>query len=93
MPLRAWIKPDLRDVIDDYVPSSQGLANRGLFDDDVLRGIVKADRNGQVDNAQRIWQFATFEQWLRSKGIECYGKENHWLFYALLWEPFARRIT
>jgi asparagine synthase (glutamine-hydrolysing) len=68
MPLRAWMKTDLREAIDDYVLSSQGLAGRGLFDGDILRDIVEADRSGRADNAQRIWQFLTLEQWLRSKG-------------------------
>jgi asparagine synthase (glutamine-hydrolysing) len=69
MPLRAWMKTDLREAIDDYVLSSRGLAGRGLFDGDILREIVEADRSGRADNAQRIWQFLTLEQWLRNKGV------------------------
>jgi asparagine synthase (glutamine-hydrolysing) len=69
LPLRAWIKSDLRDLIDDYVLSSNGLVGRGLFDGDMLKKIVETDRKGQADNAQRIWQFITLEQWLRNKGV------------------------
>ena len=61
--------PDLREQIDDYVLSPQGLSGRGLFDERMLREIVEADRNGKTDNAQRIWQFLTLEQWLRNKGL------------------------
>ena len=56
MPLRAWIKSDLRDVVDDFVLSDHGLAGRGLFDVDILRNIVEADRNGRADNAQHAHQ-------------------------------------
>lgn len=69
MPLRAWIKSDLREIIDDYVLSPQGLAGRGLLDGKILREIVEADRAGKADNAQRIWQFLTLEQWLRNKNV------------------------
>lgn len=67
MPLRAWIKSDLREVIDDYVLSPRGLAGRGIFDEKILHGIVNDDRSGRSDNAQRIWQLLTLEQWLRNK--------------------------
>jgi asparagine synthase (glutamine-hydrolysing) len=69
LPLRAWIKSDLRSLIDDYVLSSNGLAGRDLFDVTMLNGIVENDRKGKADNAQRIWQFITLEQWVRNKGI------------------------
>jgi asparagine synthase (glutamine-hydrolysing) len=68
MPLRAWIKSDLRGVVDDFVLSPSGLAGRGLFDNKILRDIVEADRQGREDNAQHIWQLLTLEQWLRAKG-------------------------
>jgi len=69
MPLRSWIKNDLRSMVDDYVLSQQGLAGRDFFDAKSLRNIVELDRQGVEDNAQRIWQLLTLEQWFRNKGI------------------------
>ncbi len=69
LPLRAWLKNDLRDLVDDYVLSEQGLPARGLFDSSYLRRLVEADRTGREDNAQRVWQLLTLEQWFRNHGI------------------------
>jgi len=69
MPLRAWIKTELREMVNDYVLSRNGLAGRENFDEKSLHDIVKRDRDGIEDNAQRIWQLLTLEQWFRNKGI------------------------
>lgn len=69
MPLRAWMKGDLRGVVEDYILSGRGLAGRGLLNSKMLKHLVDADRRGQEDNAQRIWHLLTLEQWLRNKGI------------------------
>jgi asparagine synthase (glutamine-hydrolysing) len=69
MPLRSWIKHDLREMVDDYVLSKRGLAGRDLFDAQALHRVVETDRKGLEDNAQRIWQLLTLEQWFRNKGI------------------------
>ena len=69
MPLRAWMKGDLRGVVEDYVLSPRGLAGRGWLDSKMLNHLVDADRRGQEDNAQKIWHLLTLEQWLRNKGI------------------------
>jgi asparagine synthase (glutamine-hydrolysing) len=69
MPLRGWIKGELRGMVDDYVLSQRGLAGRDFFDAQALRDIVERDRRGTEDNAQRIWQLLTLEQWFRNKGV------------------------
>jgi len=69
MPLRGWIKGDLREMVDDYVLSRNGLAGRENFNAQFLHHIVKQDRDGLEDNAQRIWQLLTLEQWFRNKGV------------------------
>lgn len=66
MPLRAWVRHDLREMVDEYVLSAKGLAGREHFDAHALRRLVNADREGQADNAQRIWHLLTLEQWFRN---------------------------
>jgi asparagine synthase (glutamine-hydrolysing) len=70
LPIRAWIKGDLRDMVDDYVLSDNGLAGRGLLQPAYLKHLVESDRSGHEDNAQRIWQMLTVEQWLRNHNIK-----------------------
>jgi asparagine synthase (glutamine-hydrolysing) len=68
-PLRAWIRHDLREQIDDYVLSDHGLLSRGFLNPVRVREIVIADRAGQADYSQQIWQFLTLEIWLRENGL------------------------
>ncbi|MFC3714010.1 asparagine synthase (glutamine-hydrolyzing) [Sphingoaurantiacus capsulatus] len=69
MPLRAWVKNELAEMVDDYVLSAQGLAGRGMFDAGVLTRLVADDRSGRADNAQRIWHLLTMEQWFRNHRV------------------------
>jgi len=73
LPLRAWLKDDLRGLVADYVLSEQGLPARGLFNSTYLHRLVESDRAGRDDNAQRIWQLLTLEQWFRNHGIAQVG--------------------
>ena len=66
VPLRAWIRNELGDIVDDYVLSSAGLCGRPQFNAAMLRQIVERERKGLEDNAQRIWNLLTVEQWLRN---------------------------
>lgn len=69
LPLRAWVRGQLADMVDDYVLSSKGLAGRAWFNNLELRNLVENDRAGRCDNAQHIWQLLTLEQWFRNHGI------------------------
>ena len=70
LPIRAWIKGELRDMVDDYVLSENGLVGRGLLQPAYLKHLVESDRAGHEDNAQRIWQLLTVEQWLRNHNFK-----------------------
>jgi len=69
MPIRSWIKNDLVEMVDDYLLGNDGLGSRGWFNRDYLTKLVKNDRKGYEDNAQKIWQLLTLEEWLRLKQI------------------------
>lgn len=69
LPLRAWVRGNLADVVDQFVLSTDGLAGRGWLAPAELRRIVDDDRGGREDNAQLIWQLLTIEQWFRNNGL------------------------
>lgn len=69
LPLRSWIKRQLRDVVNDYVLSSSGLAGRGWLSPTELRRIVADNTEGRADNAQIIWHLLTMEQWFRNHRV------------------------
>ena len=45
LPLRAWIRNDLNDLVSDYLLSSSGLAGRGLFKSAFLEKLVQEEQN------------------------------------------------
>lgn len=66
VPLRSWIRCDLREQVDDLVLSDHGLLGRGLLNPQVMRQMVLEDRAGKMDYSQQIWQFLTLEWWFRT---------------------------
>ncbi|RMD64069.1 asparagine synthase (glutamine-hydrolyzing), partial [Candidatus Parcubacteria bacterium] len=64
-PLRAWLRRDLREMVDDLL-SEEAIKRRGYFDPKTIRRLIENDREGVEDNAQRIWAFLTLELWHRT---------------------------
>lgn len=69
LPIRSWVSGQLTDMVDDYVLSTNGLAGREMFSNNELKKLVADDRTGRSDNAQKIWQLLTLEQWFRNHGM------------------------
>jgi asparagine synthase (glutamine-hydrolysing) len=64
-PLRAWIRGPLAEMVGDLL-SESSLKARGLYSPAAVARLVKADREGQEDNAHVIWTLLTNEVWFRS---------------------------
>ena len=64
-PLRAWIRHDCRELVDDLLLSENGFVKRGIVQGTALKKLIVADREGKADNAQKIWQMLTLETWFR----------------------------
>lgn len=69
MPLRSWVRHELGDMVDDYLLSTNGLANRGILTKVFLRKLVDDERKGRQDNSQKIWHLLTLEQWFRNHAL------------------------
>ena len=69
MPIRAWIKNDLRHLVSDYLLSAEGLAGRRIVKPQFIKKLIDDEMTGREDNAQRIWHLLTLEQWLRNHGL------------------------
>ncbi|MBV8521893.1 MAG: hypothetical protein JOY71_07170 [Acetobacteraceae bacterium] len=63
-PLRAWMRWDLAGLVNDILLSSD-TALSGIVEPSVIAQIVKEDRAGVQDHAQRIWNLLTLELWFR----------------------------
>jgi asparagine synthase (glutamine-hydrolysing) len=64
VPLTRWFAGPWRGLIDDVLLSERCL-DRGYYDPDVVRGIVKDHVRGRVDREQGIWLLLVLEIWHR----------------------------
>ena len=70
-PLRAWVRNDLQEVINDVLVGGE-LAGSGMVSADALRHLIRDDQSGREDRSKQIWQLLTLELWyrhMRSMGV------------------------
>jgi asparagine synthase (glutamine-hydrolysing) len=65
-PLRAWIRRDLTEMVEDLVAGGT-LVTSGLVDKQVVRTMIDDDRRGAADRSKEIWQLLTLEVWYRQQ--------------------------
>jgi asparagine synthase (glutamine-hydrolysing) len=64
-PLRAWVRRDLREQIDDLLLDGE-LVGTGFLDRERVRDMVVDDRRGRRDLSKQLWQLLTLEHWYRN---------------------------
>jgi asparagine synthase (glutamine-hydrolysing) len=64
-PLRAWVRNDLREVINDTLVEGE-LAGMGMICGSSLRRLIQDERSGREDYAKQIWHLLTLELWYRN---------------------------
>ncbi len=64
-PLRAWVRNDLREVINDVLVHGE-LTGSGMIRAGALDRLIQDERAGREDNAKQIWQLLTMELWYRN---------------------------
>jgi asparagine synthase (glutamine-hydrolysing) len=64
VPIGAWFRGQYKSIIDEYVLSERTL-QRGLFNPDVVREIVKKHQYGNENHSERLWALVNFEIWQR----------------------------
>jgi asparagine synthase (glutamine-hydrolysing) len=64
VPVGAWFAGPFRRVVDEYVLSPRALA-RGLFDPQVVRGLVEGHASGMQKHDERLWALVNLELWQR----------------------------
>jgi asparagine synthase (glutamine-hydrolysing) len=63
-PLRAWVRNDLRQVIDDVLVGGE-LVGSGMIRRDALLSLIADEHAGREDRSKQIWQLLTLELWYR----------------------------
>jgi asparagine synthase (glutamine-hydrolysing) len=65
VPLRAWIRNDLAEMVDDILPNGE-LVRRGYVKSSYIRDLIYNDRSGRADYSREIWHLLTMDYWLRA---------------------------
>jgi asparagine synthase (glutamine-hydrolysing) len=66
MPLRSWIRRDLRELVDDTLSEGE-IVGRGYLNRQHIRTLIERDRAGIMDNCREIWKLLTLDLWLRQQ--------------------------
>jgi asparagine synthase (glutamine-hydrolysing) len=70
-PLRAWVRNDLKEMIDDVLVGGE-LIRSGMIRREALLHLIQEENTGREDRAKQIWQLLTLELWyrhIRSMGV------------------------
>lgn len=70
MPLRSWIRRDLRELVDDTLSDGE-IVGRGYLSRQHIRALIERDRAGIADNCREIWKLLTLDLWLRRQKEQC----------------------
>ena len=63
-PLRAWVRRDLVEMVDDMLPNGR-LVQTGMLQRPAIEQLIAEDRAGSADRSKEIWQLLTLEEWVR----------------------------
>ena len=64
-PLRAWVRGDLHEVIQDVLVKGE-LVSGGMIRRDALLQLIADEQAGREDRSKQIWQLLTMELWYRN---------------------------
>lgn len=65
VPLRKWVREDLKDVIQDALSESQ-IKTRGLFSPVGVQTILRENAENRADHSYLIYNLLTLELWMRT---------------------------
>ena len=62
MPIAAWLRKELRFLVDEYLRRDL-IRRQGLFDYDMIRTLVDDHMRGRRDTSWQIWNLIVFQHW------------------------------
>jgi asparagine synthase (glutamine-hydrolysing) len=64
-PIRAWVRSDLRELINDVLVGGEIVQSGMIRRDSVVR-LIQDEQAGREDRSRQIWQLLTMELWYRN---------------------------
>jgi asparagine synthase (glutamine-hydrolysing) len=71
-PLRAWVRGDLREMINDVLVRGELVAS-GMIRRDALARLIADEHAGREDRSKQLWQLLTVELWYRNAAAKGVG--------------------
>ena len=64
VPIGSWLRGTHKGIVDEYILSDR-VMQRGIFDSEFVRRLVKRHMVGGEDHSERLWALINFEMWQR----------------------------
>ncbi len=64
MPIGAWLKKELKFLIDDFL-SKDFIDKQGFFEYDVIDGLIKKHLSNKSDTSWQLWNLIVFQHWFK----------------------------
>jgi asparagine synthase (glutamine-hydrolysing) len=64
MPIGAWLRKELRFLIDDYLQRDV-IRNQDIFDYATIEDLITAHMTGRRDTSWELWNLIVFQHWYR----------------------------
>ena len=65
MPIGAWLKDELRFLVDDYLDKDQ-IKKQDIFQYDIIQGLIDKHMNGRQDTSWHLWNLIVFQHWYQT---------------------------
>lgn len=62
VPISQWLRTDLKFLVDQYL-SEERIRDQGLFEYDVIAGLVDSHRRMKTDTSWMLWNLIVFQYW------------------------------
>jgi asparagine synthase (glutamine-hydrolysing) len=63
IPLREWLRTDLREYTREHLVGSNGLASSGLFRKETLESLLKEHQSGLRNHSHALFALLSFSMW------------------------------
>jgi asparagine synthase (glutamine-hydrolysing) len=65
MPIGAWLRNELRFLIDEYLGKDH-IKRQDFFDYEIIKALINNHMNGRQDTSWHLWNLIVFQHWYRT---------------------------
>jgi asparagine synthase (glutamine-hydrolysing) len=65
MPIGAWLRKELKFLIDEYL-SEDRIRKQAFFNYEIVKGLINHHMNGRQDTSWHLWNLIVFQHWYKT---------------------------